>query len=127
MRTGAVGFAVFAWLLCSITGNPAAAQSTEEEEEQWSNDRGWSIGSTKRGRELGRHLFIPSDLVIDPFATTYFRSTTGAGFADSTGPNFSLSGLTVSGERDFSQAVLSQAFQLQVAPWPWLAVRLGGT
>jgi hypothetical protein len=120
-------------LIClhgSIAVDRATAQTIDDDDDgdEWWGEDEWSIGGAKRpGRELRHHVFIPSQLVTDPFATTYFRSTTGAGFASSTGPGFSVTGELTGGDRDYSQAVLSQAFELQVAPWPWLALRVGGT
>jgi hypothetical protein len=76
-------------------------------------------------RELAGHAFIPSVLARDPFATTYFESRTAAGLAEGDGPLFDATGAK-RGTRDYQLAALSEAFELQVAPLRWLALRAGG-
>jgi hypothetical protein len=78
-----------------------------------------------RRRELRHHLFIPSDLVIDPFSTTYVRMRAGAGHASATGPDFNPQG-EPEGTRDYSQAAVQQTLELQIAPLEWFALRVSG-
>jgi hypothetical protein len=79
-----------------------------------------------RRRELRRHLFIPSEIVVDPFATTYVRARAGAGHASVTGPSFNSQGQLEGTEEDYSQAAIQQTLELQIAPTEWLAVRASG-
>lgn len=74
-------------------------------------------------RELGGHVFLPSAIVQDPFVTTFFRTTTGAGAALGLdipiyNLNDSLLG-TVSGDVAFADL----GFQYQQALGTWLALR----
>jgi hypothetical protein len=76
-----------------------------------------------QGRELNGHLFIPSELLVQPFIETDFRSVTGAGVLRSEGPGISLTGEREPTRREFTQLGYSQRFELQVKVLPWLAAR----
>jgi len=67
-------------------------------------------------RTEGGHVFILSEFVPAPFATTEFAMLTGVGFADA-----DISGTPL------TALVLAQTTRLQVAPVPWLALRVAAT
>jgi hypothetical protein len=77
----------------------------------------------EQGRLLGGHLFIPSELVVDPFVETNFRSVTGAAYLRSDAPVISLTGEEQAGRQSFTQAGYSQRFELQLKLLPFLAIR----
>jgi hypothetical protein len=74
-------------------------------------------------RQLGGHVFMPSAIVRDPFVTTFFRTTTGAGAALNLDiPVYNLSDSllgTVRGDVAFAQL----GFEYQQAVGNWLALR----
>jgi len=74
-------------------------------------------------RQLGGHVFLPSAIVKDPFVTTFFRTTTGAGAALGLDvPIYSLNDSllgTVSGDLAFA----TLGFEYQQALGRWLALR----
>jgi hypothetical protein len=76
-------------------------------------------------RRLDEHLFIPSLLIVDPFATTYLSATTTGTWSVSRGPGYGALGLT-STERDYPHGGLAQTFEAQIAPLSWLALRASG-
>jgi hypothetical protein len=75
---------------------------------------------------LGGHLFIPSEVVRDPFTATYFQISTGYGYAAATGPAFSALGTTF-GSRDYRFGTMVQSFELQAKIFDWWAVRIEST
>jgi hypothetical protein len=76
------------------------------------------------GRVLDDHLFLPSDLVRDPFTATYFDLRNAYGYATATGPTFNVAGTNI-GNRDYRIATLLQSFDLQAKIFDWWAIRLG--
>ena len=80
-------------------------------------------------RELNGHVFMPSAVVRDPFVSTFFRTTTGAGAAIGLEiPVYNLSDSlirTVTGDIAFAQL----GFEYQQVLGTWLALRasIGGT
>jgi hypothetical protein len=80
-----------------------------------------------QGREMNGHLFIPSELLVQPFVETEFSSVSTFGLVRSTAPTLTLVG-DVGIERDrFTQLGYAQTFELQVKVLPWLAVRATAT
>lgn len=80
----------------------------------WSQPR--SLVAPEEGRLLGGHRFIPSELIANPFITTDFETQTGLGLAT-----------LKANSTDYNLGALAQYMRLQVAPLPWLALRLGVT
>jgi hypothetical protein len=74
------------------------------------------------GRIIDGHLFIPSDLVRDPFTATYVQTSVGYGYATGTGPSFDVAGNNI-GQRDYRFATILQSFELQGKILDWWAVR----
>lgn len=74
-------------------------------------------------RELAGHVFIPSALVLDPFATTHFGSTTGFGFASFT-LREDAGQQEPPRETTYQLAAISQGFGLQIGILPSWALRL---
>src|SRR5215470_15702823 len=84
-RRGACLVAVVV-LAASLAGraNPASADQNE-------------TPAMSSGRVLFDHLFLPSDLVRDPFTATYFDIRTTWGYATGSGPLFDVNGQTLGG------------------------------
>jgi len=75
------------------------------------------------GRELNGYEFIPSRIVADPFAITYFGTNTGGGMAfDLKTPFIDLNGDTV-GTLTGDVAFMALGFEYQQRFGKWLAVR----
>jgi hypothetical protein len=89
-----------------------------------------TIGRTLSSqRALNGHVFIPSRYVLSPFSQTSFGMGVVSGFANATGPKFSLSGPDagqVIGEQDYSYALLALGFEFDAKLAEWLGVRLAG-
>ncbi len=71
-------------------------------------------------RELGGHVFMPSDLVSDPFTGTYFGNGTAFGFASATGPRLDEHGNAGTGT--YRMATFAERFELQVGLLPWWSI-----
>jgi hypothetical protein len=80
-----------------------------------------------QGREMNGHVFLPSELVLQPFIDTDFRAVSTFGAVRSTAPSLTLGGLIDTGTREFNQLGYSQTFELQIKLLRWLALRLNGT
>jgi hypothetical protein len=76
-----------------------------------------------RGRAVDDHLFIPSELVRDPFTATHFQTSTGYGYATATGGAFNVLGTSI-GSRDYKFGTMLQSFELQAKIFDWWAVRI---
>ncbi len=105
-------FGILFWSTAAVAADPAAPAPIPPPEES--------------RRELAGHIFLPSQVVFDPFVTTHIGESTGFGYAA-----FRL-GTTDNGQKtnhDLQFAFLQQTFDFQVAPMKWWAVhvQLGGT
>jgi hypothetical protein len=115
---------VLAPLLCS---RAAAQEALEYEGETEAEGTGHPPLRDGRARTLAKHVFIPSELVSDPFSATFVRVRTAGGYATTTGPGISLTTGEFVGNADYNQASLNQGVELQIAPARWIALRAGGT
>jgi hypothetical protein len=109
-----------AGVLALVATGPARAQQTAPPEVARPAE---PIVPPSTGRELNGHLFMPSELVLQPFIETDFRSVTGAGTVRSERQSINPLGLREPTTREFSQLGYSQRFELQVKILEWLAVR----
>ena len=73
-------------------------------------------------QQLGQHLFIPRDGVIDPFTTSFVASSSGVASGGANGPTFDLQGKQVSLE-DYKILAYSQLFTGQWGWTDWWALR----
>jgi hypothetical protein len=79
------------------------------------------------GREVNDHLFLPAELVVQPFIETDFRAVSTFGAVSSTAPGLTATGEIDSTRRKYSQLGYQQTFELQVKLLRWLAVRANAT
>jgi hypothetical protein len=80
-------------------------------------------------RVLGRHAFLPVDLVPDPFVNTRFSMSTGVGFGQmELSQDVPVGGDVTMPAGTYNLAVLGQILDLQLGLLDWLALRgkLGG-
>ena len=79
-------------------------------------------------RTLGRHRFVPSQIVTDPFTDTWFASVFAVGLVNGTGPTYGLEmtdgeyTVVQTGQVDLGLVGLDQHFSFQVGVLPWLAI-----
>jgi hypothetical protein len=83
-------------------------------------------GGSAVGRTLGGHIFLPSDLVDDPFAVTYLDESTGFGYASLRTNEVDSLG-NVIGQSQFNLGALGQGFKLQVEILDAWAIRLAAS
>jgi hypothetical protein len=76
------------------------------------------------GRQAGDHLFLPSQIIRDPFLATFLSVTNGYGVATADGVRVDINGNTVA-TQSFTLAGLSSSFDLQLQLLPWWALRFG--
>jgi hypothetical protein len=74
-------------------------------------------------RVLNGHLFLPSDLVDDPFTPTYLDESTGFGYASLRADEYD-SGGNVIGKSQYNLGALGQSFKFQLGVLDSWAVRL---
>jgi hypothetical protein len=83
-------------------------------------------GDGSGGRVLDGHLFLPSDIVEDPFTPTYFDESTGFGIASFRTNDVDNQGNSI-GQTQFTLGALGQSFKLQVEVMDSWAVRLAAS
>jgi hypothetical protein len=79
-----------------------------------------------RGRVLNGHLFLASQVVEDPFITTYLGTSTGFGYATISANQVDNLGNVV-GKTQFQLGALGQGFNLQVGILDSWAIRLAAS
>ena len=79
-------------------------------------------GESAGSRVLDGHLFLPSDIVDDPFTPTYFDESTGFGLAGLSTTDVDSQG-NVAGTSQFNLGAIGQEFKLQVEAMDSLAIR----
>jgi hypothetical protein len=80
--------------------------------------------TVRSDRELGGHVFIPTELVASPFPVTSFRVALLYGSGSAQGPTYDLDGNVV-GTRDYTYAAWGQTFGYEQRLWEWLSLDVG--
>jgi hypothetical protein len=77
-------------------------------------------------RQLDRHLFLPSQIVQDPFNTGFLQLDMGTGYAWATAPQYGVLG-AAAGTRNYELAQLQERVRAQVGILPFWSIRATGT
>ena len=80
-------------------------------------------GGSAGSRVLDGHLFLPSDVVEDPFTTTYLDESTGFGYASFRADQYDNGGYVV-GKSQYHLGALGQEFKFQLGILNSWAIRL---
>ncbi len=116
-RTRTIKRSLFvAGLFALLAASPARAEEAQIKR---------SIQNAER-RVLGDHAFLPSQLVVWPFVTTHFGTTTGLGYASMSSVGQDENGDAVQGSMALGD--FNQTFDLGIAFTDWIGMqlRLGG-
>ncbi len=85
--------------------------------------RGAEPSSEPPRQQLGEHLFISRQLVVNPFTASYLGSDTSIAYGTGNGPTFDLNGIPVNVE-DYSIGFFTQVLNGQWGLADWWALRL---